>query len=154
MFYRSHPVNQMFAFALVAVAAFAPNRGTLVPEARTLPAPSPRSVSLAALPTLVVEAKVDALHNSTLLDSSSTNKTRGALCPHNLDAPALDVAEADARALRHLTLDQSLPRSTSFLPTKTPGAHHSSLAAVHPTPAPPPNTNAHSACSSDHDAGS
>ena len=93
----------MFAFALVAVAAFAPNRGTLVPEARTLPAPSPRSVSLAALPTLVVEAKVDALHNSTLLDSSSTNKTRGALCPHKLYTPTL--AEADARALRHLTLD-------------------------------------------------
>ena len=116
MFYHSHPVTQMFAFAL---AACAPIRGTLVPEARTLPAPSPRSVSLAALPTLVVEAKVDALHNSTLLDSSSTNKTRGALCPHNLDAPALDVAEADARALRHLTLDQSLSKSTSSLPKKT-----------------------------------
>ena len=131
MFYHSHPVTQMFAFAL---AACAPIRGTLVPEARTLPAPSPRSVSLAALPTLVVEAKVDALHNSTLLDSSSTNKTRGALCPHNLYTPTL--AEADARALRHLTLDQSLPRSTSFLPKKTPGANHSSLDEVHHTPAP------------------
>ena len=131
MFYHSHPVTLMFAFAL---AAFAPIRGTLVPEARTLPAPSPRSVSLAALPTLVVEAKVDALHNSTLLDSSSTNKTRGALCPHNLDAPALDVAEADARALRHLTLELSLPKSTS-LPEKTLGTYHDE---VHHTPAPHP----------------
>ena len=131
MFYHSHRVTLMFAFAL---AAFAPIRGTLVPEARTLPAPSPRSVSLAALPTLVVEAKVDALHNSTLLDSSSTNKTRGALCPHNLDAPALDVAEADARALRHLTLELSLPKSTS-LPEKTLGTYHDE---VHHTPAPHP----------------
>ena len=107
----------------------------LVPEARTL---QKRPAAASVLPPHVSDAKAGARHHSTLLDSSVTNKTSDALYPHYLDAPALDFAEAESRAPRHLTLEQYLPKSTSSLPKKTPGASHSSLDEVHHTPAPHP----------------